>query len=89
LGALLGRGADVGPGFSRLLPRSERTEPGGNLGEFFLRRSGILSRVGMRMVDPAIEERTWELASTRYCERSVVFSRFFLDRAGIERHPEG
>jgi hypothetical protein len=65
LGALLGRGADVGPDFSRLLPRSERTEPGGNLGEVFSRSSGILSRVGARMVDPAIEERTWKLASTK------------------------
>jgi hypothetical protein len=49
----------VGPGFSKVAaekPRSERTEPGGNLG-VFSRSSGILGRVGMRMVDP-IEERT-------------------------------
>jgi hypothetical protein len=81
----------VGRGFSKVAteePRSERMEPGGNLGVFS--SSGILGCVGVQMVDPAIEERTWELASTRYCEQSVVFWRgsfpwFVRGSNGIQR----
>jgi hypothetical protein len=57
----------------------------------FLGKLGFPSSCGDRTVGSAVEERTLDLASVRYCEKYLwLFSRGSvpLVRAGIERHPE-